>query len=172
MFSGGDSHARRKCDMFSICIKGMFDFLNLMPGGGRARFARLSHIVSALSHTVYLMACNTHLHRAVPSLSASSKSPAASFSPSVSSIHMRVSFAAFGVYRSMRNLFMSWSREETDAMAEIGLQGFAPGGLWKRCRVFCCCSCCCSVTWTALLGAVQVDARFFRFSKKRYRLYY
>lgn len=41
MFKGGDSHARRKCDMFSIWMNGICDCLNLMPGEGRARLASL-----------------------------------------------------------------------------------------------------------------------------------
>ena len=41
MFRGGCSQARRKCEMFSICIKGMGDFLNLTPGFGTARFTSL-----------------------------------------------------------------------------------------------------------------------------------
>jgi hypothetical protein len=59
---------------------------------------------------------HTYRHRAVPSLSASRRSPGGSRSPSVSSIHARASLAAFGVYLSIRNFFMSWSSEETDAM--------------------------------------------------------
>jgi hypothetical protein len=41
MFSGGISQARRKCEMFSICMKGMADFLNRTPGFGTARFTSL-----------------------------------------------------------------------------------------------------------------------------------
>jgi hypothetical protein len=41
MFSGGCSQARRKWEMFSICIKGMADFLNL-TGVGMARLTSLS----------------------------------------------------------------------------------------------------------------------------------
>lgn len=41
MFSGALSHARRKCEMFSICMNGMGDFLNLTPGLGTARLANL-----------------------------------------------------------------------------------------------------------------------------------
>lgn len=101
MLSGGCSQARRKCDIFSICMKGMADFLNLTPGLGMARL--------------------TSLHNTVPSLSASSKSPAGSRSPRTSSIQARTSFAACGVYLSMRNFFMSWSSEVTEAMlGEIG----------------------------------------------------
>jgi hypothetical protein len=41
MFSGGCSQARRKWEMFSICIKGMADFLNL-TGVGIARLTSLA----------------------------------------------------------------------------------------------------------------------------------
>jgi hypothetical protein len=41
MLSGGISQARRKCEMFSICMKGMLDFLNLTPGLGTARLISL-----------------------------------------------------------------------------------------------------------------------------------
>jgi hypothetical protein len=43
MLKGGCSHARRKCEMFSICMKGICDFLNLTPGFGTARFASLGY---------------------------------------------------------------------------------------------------------------------------------
>jgi hypothetical protein len=57
-----------------------------------------------------------YLHSTVPSLSASSRSPAGSRSPSVSSIQARTSLAACGVYLPMRRFFMSWSRLVTDAI--------------------------------------------------------
>lgn len=41
MLRGGCSHARRKCEMFSICMKGICDFLNLTPGFGTARLMSL-----------------------------------------------------------------------------------------------------------------------------------
>ena len=40
-FSGGSSQARRKWEIFSICIKGIGDFLNFTPGEGTARLASL-----------------------------------------------------------------------------------------------------------------------------------
>jgi hypothetical protein len=54
----------------------------------------------------------------MPSFSASSRSPGGSRSPSISSIQLLASFAACGVYLPMRNLFMSWSSDVTDAMVE------------------------------------------------------
>lgn len=60
----------------------------------------------------------THLHRATPSFSASSKSPAGSLSPSISSTHCRASFVAAGVYLSRRILRKSLSKDVTDAMAD------------------------------------------------------
>ena len=63
-------------------------------------------------------AVSTHLHNAVPSLSASSRSPGGSRSPSMSSIQLRASLAAWGVYLPRRSFFMSWSSDVTDAMAE------------------------------------------------------
>lgn len=44
MFSGGDSQALRKWEMFSIWMKGIADFLNFNPGGGSARFASLDKL--------------------------------------------------------------------------------------------------------------------------------
>jgi hypothetical protein len=41
MLKGGISQARRNCEMFSICMKGICDFLNLTPGLGTARFISL-----------------------------------------------------------------------------------------------------------------------------------
>jgi hypothetical protein len=99
MFSGGDSQARRKCEMFSIWTKGMADLLNLSPGTGRVRLASL--------------------HRITPSLSTSwRRSPDGSVSPSVCSIHERTSLAACGVYFDMRKLRISWSSDDTEAMLE------------------------------------------------------
>jgi hypothetical protein len=42
---GGDWQARRKCEMFSIWIKGIADFLNLTPGEGIARFTSLFAVI-------------------------------------------------------------------------------------------------------------------------------
>jgi hypothetical protein len=58
----------------------------------------------------------SYLHNAVPSFSASSRSPAGSLSPKTSSIQLRTSFAAFGVYLSIRSFLMSWSSDVTDAI--------------------------------------------------------
>lgn len=44
---GGCSQAFRKCETFSICMKGILEFLNFMPGGGMARLASLRKYVSA-----------------------------------------------------------------------------------------------------------------------------
>ena len=100
---GADSHALRKCEMFSICTKGIADCLYLTPCDGSARFTSLVY--------VRLPPCIgsriTYLHNATPSLSASSKSPDGSFSPRVSSIHVLASFAAAGVYLDNRKLRMS-----------------------------------------------------------------
>lgn len=70
--------------------------------------------------TVYISSWNgygTHLHNTVPSLSASNRSPGGKRSPNTSSIQVRTSLAACGVYLPSRNFFMSWSSEVTDAMA-------------------------------------------------------
>jgi hypothetical protein len=63
---------------------------------------------------------DVYLHNTVPSLSASSKSPAGSRSPRASSIQVRTSLAALGVYRSIRSFLMSWSSDVTDAMVGVG----------------------------------------------------
>jgi hypothetical protein len=55
-------------------------------------------------------------HRAVPSLRASRRSPGGSERPRVSSIHVRASLAACGVYLERRRLRMSESSEVTDGM--------------------------------------------------------
>jgi hypothetical protein len=65
--------------------------------------------------SIYI-ACLPYLQSTVPSLSTSSRSPAGSLSPSTSSIQLRTSLAAFGVYLSIRSFLMSWSRDVTDAM--------------------------------------------------------
>jgi len=120
MLRGGISQARRKCEMFSICINGIADFLNLTPGVGTARLMSLD----VLAYSLHPKPSNSYLHSAVPSFSASSKSPGGSLSPSTCSIQLRTSFAAFGVYRSMRSFLMSWSSDVTDAMVgELGANG-------------------------------------------------
>jgi len=106
--------------MFSIWINGMGDFLNLTPGLGTARFASLRACQRNPSHRP-AYARGIYLHSTVPSLRASSRSPAGSRSPRMSSIQARASFAACGVYLPMRSFFMSWSSDVTDAMA--GIQG-------------------------------------------------
>jgi hypothetical protein len=69
-----------------------------------------------------------YLHSAVPSLSASSRSPAGRRSPRASSIQLRTSLAACGVYRSIRSFLMSWSSDVTDAMVgELGVVGCCQG---------------------------------------------
>lgn len=93
MFSGGISQALRKCEMFSICMKGIADFLNRTPGEGTARLMSL-RIVSTRDHMAHAI---VYLHSAVPSFSASSRSPGGRRSPSTSSIQLRTSLAAFGV---------------------------------------------------------------------------
>ena len=104
MLRGGISQAFKKWLMFSIWIKGIWLFLNLIPGGGRALLASS--------------------HSAVPSLRASKRSPGGSERPRVSSIHVRASLAACGVYLDRRRLRMSESSEVTD------------GIVWE------CCYCC------------------------------
>lgn len=51
MLRGGSSQALRKCEMFSIWMKGMADFLNRTPGFGTARLTSL-HTVSGC-HGMY-----------------------------------------------------------------------------------------------------------------------
>ena len=75
---------------------------------------------------------NTYLHSATPSFRASSKSPDGSFSPRVSSIHARISFAADGVYLDMRKLRMSWSNDDTDAMLCVMLKSVYNAGRWSE----------------------------------------
>jgi hypothetical protein len=117
MLRGGISQARRKCEIFSICMNGIADFLNLTPGVGTAKLMSLDALACSQRPTT----SNSYLHSAVPSFSASSKSPGGSLSPSTSSIQLRTSFAAFGVYRSIRSFLMSWSSDVTDAMVgELG----------------------------------------------------
>jgi hypothetical protein len=100
--------------MFSICVKGMLDFLNLIPGGGMARLTSLRNMVSL---TICLLALIlTHLQSIVPSFRLSRRSPFGNFSPRISSIQLRTSSAADGVYRDKRSFFMSWSNDETEAM--------------------------------------------------------
>jgi hypothetical protein len=60
-------------------------------------------------------------HNATPSRSASRRSPGGIERPRVSSIQARVSLAACGVYRDMRRLRISESREVTDAMIVVVL---------------------------------------------------
>jgi len=45
-FRGSRSQAERKCEMFSIWVNGMLDFLNRIPGAGSAIFARLCGTIS------------------------------------------------------------------------------------------------------------------------------
>jgi hypothetical protein len=52
MFNGGISQALRKCDMFSICMKGIADFLNLTPGFGTARLMSLYNVSSLVASSV------------------------------------------------------------------------------------------------------------------------
>lgn len=85
--------------MFSIWMKGIWLFLNLMPGGGNAMFASS--------------------HSATPSLSASRRSPGGNERLRVSSIQARASLAACGVYRDKRRLRMSESSDVTDGMVEV-----------------------------------------------------
>ena len=54
MLSGGCSQARRKCEMFSICMNGIGDFLNLTPGFGIARLTSLHLQISIHIHTMIL----------------------------------------------------------------------------------------------------------------------
>ena len=102
--------------MFSICTKGIEDSLNRTPGGA-AKFASLSFnsIQSARKIRGLLLIC-TYLHKAIPSLRASRRSPPASRSPKAPSIHARISLAACGVYLDRRNFRTSLSREDTDAI--------------------------------------------------------
>lgn len=104
--------------MFSICIKGIFDFLN-RTGVGMARLMSLEKL-AVLARLPGNYAESLYLHNTVPSLSASSRSPAGRRSPSVSSIQLRTSLDAWGVYLSIRSLRMSWSSDVTDAMV-VGL---------------------------------------------------
>lgn len=101
--------------MFSICVKGMLFFLNLIPGGGKARLASLRNMVSLIMRLMVLIP--THLQSIVPSFRLSKRSPLGNFSPRISSIHVRTSLAADGVYRDRRSFFISWSNDETEAMA-------------------------------------------------------
>jgi hypothetical protein len=114
--------------MFSICMKGMADFLNLTEVG-IARFTSLSH-VSYLSRPPGYSHRAAYLHNTVPSFSASSRSPAGSRSPSTPSIQLRTSLAAWGVYLSIRSLRMSWSSDVTDAM--VGCRRESAGELFER----------------------------------------
>jgi hypothetical protein len=57
-------------------------------------------------------------HSAVPSLRASRRSPGGNERPRVSSIHVRASLAACGVYLDRRRLRMSESSEVTDGILE------------------------------------------------------
>jgi len=58
-------------------------------------------------------------HNATPSRSASRRSPGGNERPRVSSIQALASLAACGVYRDMRRLRISESREVTDAMIVV-----------------------------------------------------
>lgn len=118
-------------------MKGIWLFLNLTAPG----VAKLTSLLQS-AFGIRPFGCfplrPAHLHKTVPSLRASSRSPGGSRSPNVSSIHMRTSFAALGVYLSMRSLRMSWSSEVTDAMTGesganqgLGVGGFGGGG-WAR----------------------------------------
>lgn len=102
--------------MFSIWMKGIWLFLNL-TAPGVAKLTSLRQSALRIRPCGCLPSRPAHLHKTVPSLRASSRSPGGSRSPSVSSIHMRTSFAALGVYLSMRSLRMSWSSDVTEAMA-------------------------------------------------------
>jgi len=114
--------------MFSICTKGMADFLNLTPGGPMARLTSLEGSVSQCVVPMGQQGGRSYLHRATPSFKPSSRSFPGSRSPSMLSIHALTSLAAAGVYLSRRSLRKSLSREETDAMTmtageEVGLGG-------------------------------------------------
>ena len=63
-----------------------------------------------------LVGGESYLHSAIPSFSASKRSPATNRSPSISSIQVLTSLAAWGVYFDRRKLRMSLSREDTEAM--------------------------------------------------------
>src|SRR5690242_6627562 len=102
--------------MFSIWTKGIADCLNLMPGGGMARLTSLGHQSVPNILVGVDLEDGTYLQSATPSLRPSRRSDDDSFSPSVSSIQARTSFAAAGVYLSRRNLRRSLSKELTDAM--------------------------------------------------------
>ena len=102
--------------MFSICTKGMADCLNLTPGGGTARLTSLGNGKVSHGSTQPCRMAATYLQRATPSFSPSRRSEDGSFAPSISSIHVRTSLAAAGVYLSRRNWRKSLSRDVTDAI--------------------------------------------------------
>lgn len=102
--------------MFSICTKGIDDFLNLMPGDGTARLTSLFALVSTGARIHGFNIRRTHLQSATPSLRPSKRSADGSFSPKISSTQVRASFAAAGVYLSRRILRRSLSSDDTDAM--------------------------------------------------------
>jgi hypothetical protein len=65
ILSGGISQALRKCDMFSICMKGIGDFLKRTPGLGTARLINLYSINTSLSlqkHVGLVFTCTTQSH--------------------------------------------------------------------------------------------------------------
>jgi hypothetical protein len=66
MLSGGISQALRKCDMFSICMKGMGDFLKRTPGFGTARLINLRRVSALLSHHTRLRLVFTGTTRSHP----------------------------------------------------------------------------------------------------------
>jgi hypothetical protein len=85
--------------MFSIWIKGIEDFLNLMPGGGKPMLINLSETVRYRKTAGYnnCVKIKPYLQSIVPSFSTSSISPLGIASPNVSSSHVRTSLAALGV---------------------------------------------------------------------------
>ena len=100
--------------MFSIWTKGIDDSLNRTPGGA----ARLTSLInSRISSQSERYGINPYLHNAIPSLSASSKSPACKGSCSASSIHNLTSFAACGVYLDRRMFLISLSKDDTEAIS-------------------------------------------------------
>jgi len=62
---------------------------------------------------------NPYLHSATPSFKLASRSPPSKRSPRDSSIKVRTSFAACGVYLSRRNLRISLSRDVTEAIVAV-----------------------------------------------------
>ena len=110
----------------------MADFLNL-TGVGITRFTSLCMLAISTRLPGHSSSA-AYLHNTVPSFSASSRSPAGSRSPSTSSIQLRTSLAACGVYLSIRSLRMSWSSDVTDAMVgRVGANqaGVVFGRVWS-----------------------------------------